>query len=304
MSRGDRFELSSQLLETLSGWRDERLALLFGSFGILFEQDQWQNIDIAGAIASTSEQIIVEVYSTVMKVPQAEVLNSVMSGVDDSNWKPGYVRLFISHSAAHREFTGAVADELAVVGIHGFVAHEAMAVSRPWQLQIEHALRSMQAFVALVHPEFNESAWCHQEVGWALGRRVPHLVVRLGAVPSGFAGHDQWPSRLGDEPAAVAAEIAKWVHGQDGLGDAILDGLLEALSAAGDYYTAEAAAKRLVAIGDFSERAWDRLSEIYYENDQVGGSVLVNRVLRPHYSAHGRDYPPADLPPSTDSVPI
>jgi len=48
-----------------------------------------------------------------------------------------------------------------------------MAYRKPWQAQIEHALRSMQAFVAIVHPEFNSSAWCNQEVGWALGRRVP-----------------------------------------------------------------------------------------------------------------------------------
>ncbi|MEZ5182200.1 MAG: hypothetical protein R2702_10055 [Acidimicrobiales bacterium] len=52
-----------------------------------------------------------------------------------------------------------------------------MERSKPWQL--EQALRTMQAFVALVHPEVNQSAWCQQEIGWALGRRVPH-VLRVG----------------------------------------------------------------------------------------------------------------------------
>ena len=180
MSRGDRFELNRQLLDTLNEWRSDQIALLFESFGINYLADQWSTIDVAGTITSISEEAIVEIYSTVMKVPQAEVLNSVASGVDDSNWKQGYVRLFISHSAKHREFISAVSDELAVVGIHGFVAHETMAVSRPWQLQIEHALRSMQAFVAVIHSEFNQSAWCHEEIGWALGRRIPYLPSAWG----------------------------------------------------------------------------------------------------------------------------
>jgi hypothetical protein len=49
------------------------------------------------------------------------------------------VRLFMSHSARHRELVGKVADELAIVGIHGFVAHNTMTYSRPWQAQIEQA---------------------------------------------------------------------------------------------------------------------------------------------------------------------
>jgi hypothetical protein len=37
------------------------------------------------------------------------------------------------------ELVGKVADELAIVGIHGFVAHNTMTYSRPWQAQIEQA---------------------------------------------------------------------------------------------------------------------------------------------------------------------
>lgn len=50
-----------------------------------------------------------------------------------------------------------------------------MQYTKPWQLQIEKALGTMQAFVALVHPEFNDSVWCQEEVGWALSRRGPSL---------------------------------------------------------------------------------------------------------------------------------
>jgi hypothetical protein len=38
---------------------------------------------------------------------------------------------------------------------------------------------AMQA-VAIVHPEFSESACCHQEIGWALGRGVPSYAIQHG----------------------------------------------------------------------------------------------------------------------------
>jgi hypothetical protein len=50
-------------------------------------------------------------------------------------------------------------------------AHKRVEI-RSWP-EIEQALRSMQAFVAIVNPEFNVSVWCHQETGWVLARRVP-----------------------------------------------------------------------------------------------------------------------------------
>lgn len=48
----------------------------------------------------------------------------------------------------------------AVVGVHGLVAHDTMEIEKPWQSQIEIALRTAEAFVGLVHPAFNGSPWC------------------------------------------------------------------------------------------------------------------------------------------------
>jgi hypothetical protein len=66
-----------------------------------------------------------------------------------------------------------------------------MEVRTPWQSQIEQALQSTQAFVALVHPEFSDSAWCLREVGWVFSRRVPRYAIRIGTDPLGFIGSDR-----------------------------------------------------------------------------------------------------------------
>ena len=157
-------------------------------------------------------------YSIVTGIEQSEV-RDVVEAADADNWKPGYVELFISHSAAHKEFVGNVADELAVVGIHGFVAHDTMQFSSPWQDQIEQALRSMDAFVAIVHPGFDKSGWCHQEVGSALGRRVPRYVIHMGDDRAGFISREQWPSEAWTDAHGVASVISTWIASEMRLGE-------------------------------------------------------------------------------------
>lgn len=75
-----------------------------------------------------------------------------------------------------------------------------------------------------------------------------------------------------------------------------MDGLLQALQAARDYYSAEAAAKRIVALGDLTPPTWARLADAYWANDQVHGGVLPTRVLQPFYRDHGRGWPPTPKP--------
>lgn len=211
-------------------------------------------------------------YAAVMGIDRREVDSLVESSPqDDSNWKKGYVRVFISHSAHHKAFVGKVAEELAVAGIHGFVAHDTMSYSKPWQEQIEHALRTMQAFVLLVHPEVNDSAWCHQEIGWALGRRVPHYVIRLGTDPGGFIGRDQWPSSVTASEREVANIISTWVAELPELGPSLIDGMFETLANVQNYMDAGAAATRLASLDTLTDAQFDRLAKIWWSNDQLHG---------------------------------
>lgn len=293
MRRSDRYELNRRLLGEIYGWPDEDINLLLDSFQIKRALYSWQRSDLGDTLAAAPDRNVVELYASVMKVPESEVLASAVLGVDDSAWRPGHVRLFISHSATHKTFVSEVAGELSVLGIHGFVAHETMEVGRQWQTQIENALRSMQAFVALVHPEFVESTWCQQEVGWALGRRVPHYAIRLGKDPSAFLGSSQWPSAIGKDPKDVAQLVAAWIYGDAELGEATIESLITALAEAPSFIDASNAAKRLVAVGRLSETAWSRLAEAYFSNNQVHGGVLAHRVLEPFYRKNGREFPPS-----------
>jgi len=277
-------------VEALDGhdWSLQRTNLLLSEFGLPSLDARWDGPSFADLKSGVSDAALVEMYALVMGMEVREAEEAVESTSDDRNWKTGYVRLFLSHSAIHKEFVGEVARELAVVGIHGFVAHDTMEHSRPWQLQIEQALRSMQVFVALVHPEFNESGWCQQEVGWSMGRRVPRFAVRLGADPAAFLGSDQWPSERDALPEQVAGLISSWVAGLPELGPAVVDGLLRALETAGNYVDAGAAADRLVALRGLNDEQFERLNKAWWSNDQLFRGYLPTQALRPFYGSNGR----------------
>ncbi|MHB8394700.1 MAG: toll/interleukin-1 receptor domain-containing protein [Candidatus Dormibacteria bacterium] len=210
---------------------------------------------------------------------------------DDGLWDVGAVRVFLSHSAEHKDFVAEVADALRLHGLHGFVAHDAITVSREWQAEIERALKTAQVLVGLVHPEFIRSCWANQEVGWAYGRGLPVLMVRFGADPLGFPGKLQWPSASSAKPEAVAGRIAQWVNGLDEFRDTIGGRLIMALREAHNYQDAGRAAEALNELDVLSPDQWEELDQVYLDNDQVHGGVLAHRGLDPLYRRHHRKYP-------------
>ena len=98
-------------------------------------------------------------------------------------WAPDQFRLFISHVTSFRQRATALRQSLARYHISGFVAYETIDPGELWQREIEAALRSMHAMAALITPDFHDSEWTDQEVGWALGA-VQHrqLVALTGLV--------------------------------------------------------------------------------------------------------------------------
>ena len=106
-------------------------------------------------------------------------------------WRPGYFRLFISHKAEQKKQATLLKDELQCYGVSCFVAHEDIEPTKEWQIEIEKALFSMDALVALMTEGFFVSFWVNQEIGVAIGRSVPVIPIRLEADPLGFIGKYQ-----------------------------------------------------------------------------------------------------------------
>lgn len=124
-------------------------------------------------------------------------------------WKQEDPRVFISHLATLKEKTTGLKEALAKYGIRAFVAHNDIEPTKEWQVEIEAALSTMDALVALLSPGFNESKWCDQEVGVAIGRRVPVVPVKIELDPYGLIGKFQAIQAKGKNPSDVAPMIVE-----------------------------------------------------------------------------------------------
>jgi hypothetical protein len=116
-------------------------------------------------------------------------------------------RLFISHIAKHKDRATRLKDCLFAYAISGFVAHEDIHPTLEWQKEIERALFTMDAFLAIHTPGFKDSFWTQQEIGFAVGRGVKIISFKMGEDPTGFISKQQALARQ----RRTAEEIAKEV---------------------------------------------------------------------------------------------
>ncbi len=130
-------------------------------------------------------------------------------GVDPPFWHKGMLRLFISHLAMHRVEAAQLQSALLRYGISCFVAHNDIEPTEEWLAQIETALSTCDALLAMLHPNFHASNWTDQEVGFAMGRGVPSLAIQYGQTPYGFIGRFQAFTGVNKKPEAMAQVLFK-----------------------------------------------------------------------------------------------
>jgi hypothetical protein len=145
-----------------------------------------------------SDEFIAEVFLTKAdesESEQSEVArklnynNNFFSSLGSNRiWEPECFKVFLSHKNEAKKEAHILKTKLRVYGISSFVAHEDIEPTREWQTEIELALNSMDCLVALLTDKFHDSPWTDQEVGFALGRGVQVIPVRLGTDPYGFIG--------------------------------------------------------------------------------------------------------------------
>jgi len=120
------------------------------------------------------------------------------SALEPSFWLEGHLRVFLSHVSTHKKEAASLQSCLRSFQISAFIAHVDIEPTKKWQDEIELALSTADALVAILTPGFHESQWTDQEIGFALGRGIPIVSVRMGQDPYGFLGREQ---------AIIGAEI-------------------------------------------------------------------------------------------------
>ena len=268
MHPSERIKHIKEISKELSKEEWSLLDLTLKQFGLPWT-DQW---------SGDKENYIIEMLSTADDSPLLElakhlgVASQLESTEEPEFWSGGEARVFLSHLALNKFETTQLKDQLATFGVSAFVAHEDIEPTKEWQTEIESALATMDALVALLAPGFKESNWCDQEVGVAIGRQLPIISVRQGLDPYGFIGKYQAVQGAGKTASQLAKEIFDLFITNPVIGPKITDGLVKNLT---DSYSFE---RSKVLIGYIKQSNFlnskhiAAMKEAVKNNSQVNGS--------------------------------
>lgn len=201
----------------------------------------------------------------------------------DRIWQPGLVRVFLSHKSDVKVEAARLKAALRDYGLYAFVAHEDIEPDEAWQREIERALFSMDALVALLTPGFHQSDWTHQEVGVAIGRGVPAVSVRLGVDPRGLMGKKQALNGCSlDAPTRAAGKIFRVLYNRLPDRSKLADAVVSSYSEANTF--AQSGSIVMEALSVFETMTPSQIQAIqqaYRNNNQNYGSFKgTNNLLR------------------------
>jgi hypothetical protein len=157
------------------------------------------------ALSGVSEDTVLKIAAE-LEMPVSGTSGSLIS--PPRNWQgTSDFRLFISHISKEKQKATRLKECSAPFGIAAFVAHEDIHPTLEWQSEIEKALHTMDALVAMHTPGFSQSYWTQQEIGFAVGKGVKIISLRMGEDPTGFISKHQALPRGSKTAEAIANDV-------------------------------------------------------------------------------------------------
>ena len=209
-------------------------------------------------------------------------------------WLANHFRLFISHISEHKQKATQLQQALKRFGISSFVAHENIEPTKEWQDEIENALFSMDALVAVLTPKFNESKWTDQEIGVAIGRGVLIIPIRKGLDPYGFIAKYQGLQSEGKTVGEVAESVFQIIMSHSKTSSTMTRALVNQILILNNVNEAE---YKLALLGRFKsvpEHYLVKLRDNIASNSKLASSEDFNSNLNSLLVEHGLSTTPSE----------
>lgn len=236
--------------------------------------------DVNAASTSIEDEYIAAVH---LEMDDGSALmGSVTPGLALPNfWKPGHLRLFVSHRDSHKHTAHALARELEEYGISSFVAHDTIEPDAEWLVEINKALTTMEIMLALVTDDFHESVWTNQEVGVALGRGVPVISAKLGKTdPRGFIQSRQALKISEDDLEAAAVALFGKLSERLNATDRLRGHLVSAFCASENFNETRRRFDRLKSLNGFTKNEVTQIMTAFTKNSQLHNCYYLNSKNR------------------------
>jgi hypothetical protein len=196
LPKGEKLNLITRIAAALASKTFSQIELTLDTFGVpdVDDRDHWDGNDgyTLLRLRWADDETLVELYAHLYA--DASVGIAPVAG---GPWAEGYYKLFLSHTSANKALAKEIRDRLRLFGIDAFVAHEDIKPTKEWEEEIERALSTCDGMLAMVTPDFIESKFCDQEVGYAMGRGLIIIALMRGAKPYGFVS--KWQGMAGDD---------------------------------------------------------------------------------------------------------
>lgn len=198
-------------------------------------------------------------------------------------WAQGRFRLFISHSSVRKSLAHGLRKALKAYAIDAFVAHDAVQPTEDWQGVIEYALRTADAMIAFLSPEFRKSAWCDQEVGAMVAQNKLIVSACLGMTPHGFLARFQGLRVAQLQPSEIAGKLFRILRNNEKTQPAIGAALVSLLEGSDTYEEAKDNSRLLEKLPRLDKDLRRRVRATLKDNRQVyeafGVPVQLNAIL-------------------------
>lgn len=204
-------------------------------------------------------------------------------------WKSGHIRLFISHRDRCKAEANQLASELEDFGISSFVAHDTIEATVEWRSEIMRGLETMEVMLVFLTDDFDESVWSNQEVGFALGKGVPIISLKLEKKdPPGFISNAQALRGSLKTPIESAFKLQKLIYRQLGKSDRLNEGLISSFISSPSFHDTKVRFNRMSeAVDKLTQSNVDFIVSGFYKNDQLHNCVYItNQRLKRFLERH------------------
>ncbi len=137
----------------------------------------------------------------------------------------------------------------------------------------------MDVLLPLLTAGFSNSNWTDQEVGVAIGRRIPVYPVKVGMDPYGFIGKYQAVSAMRKNIAVLARELVDVFVSKELTQDKMKKALVSRFEKAESFNHANSLIAYLHQIDELPDELIDRIEKAPEINRQVGEAYDVQRLL-------------------------
>ena len=185
----------------------------------------------------------------------------------------------MSHSDEYKTYAHAFAKAIEPYGVPVFVAHDSIMPMKKWQKEIRNGLSTMEAMLVLLTDDFRDSSWTDQEIGFALGRSIPVICLKVGCIdPGGFVGSTQALIASLDNIDDAAPLVVQTLINEFDQAERIKDMLIDAFVSSISYIDAIENLERLKkTVAILGGNNLDRIIEGYARNDQLHGCHAIHR---------------------------